>query len=90
MKSAEEITDAKILDIISDLDGLDEYDQIKKFRKFLKKYAQSRQPEITDEEIEAYVKSHPGNTGNIILDRGISAGFKVGAKAMRDGLIPKR
>jgi hypothetical protein len=54
--------------------------------RILEEYAQSRQPveEVTDEDIDEYVKTCPGNTGNIILDQGISAGFKVGAKWMRD------
>ena len=43
--------------------------------------------EITDEMIEKYAKSFPGNTGNIIIDAGVTAGFIEGAKAVRDGLI---
>jgi len=37
--------------------------------------------------IEKYAKCFPGNTGNIILDMGVTSGFIAGAKAMQSGEI---
>jgi hypothetical protein len=38
----------------------------------------------TDEEIESFAKSRPGNTGNFMIDAGVTSGFIVGAKWARD------
>ena len=45
--------------------------------------------QTSDEDIEKFVESCPGNTGNTILDKGIGIGFTLGAKAFRDGKIKR-
>jgi hypothetical protein len=46
------------------------------------------QPAVTDEQIEKWVHSKPGNSGNPLLDAAITIGAIEGAKSMRDGKIP--
>jgi hypothetical protein len=46
----------------------------------------SKEP-VSDEDIEKYAKSFPGNLGNKMMDIAVTAGFIEGAKAFRDGKI---
>ena len=49
--------------------------------------SQSGYSEVTDEEIDEFIESHPGNMRSFIIDTAVSEGFREGAKAMRDGKI---
>lgn len=54
-----------------------------------KEYKTKKPVIITDEEIDNYIKSHPGNLGNIIMDKAVDSGFREGAKWMRNELLSK-
>jgi hypothetical protein len=34
----------------------------------------------TPEDINKFIKEHEGNTGNVLLDKAVDAGFREGAK----------
>ena len=71
-----------------DIQSKGKYGYSKQWLELVDWYLKPTEP-VSDEDIEIFIKVHPGNTNDFIIDTAVSAGFIEGAKAMREGKIKK-
>jgi hypothetical protein len=61
------------------------------YREFISELERLSEIELpSDDDVESFISSHPGNMGNLILDKAVDAGFRAGIKWLRDWIRNRR